>query len=196
MKFILASGSKSRRAVFDMLGINYEVIVSNADEKSNERDFGKYVMELSRIKAEAVKSNLGDKKGILVSADSIVCIDDKKFEKPKDKKEAFNNIKLLSGRVNHALTGVTVWDLYKDNRITFYDVTDVYFKEVSDYEIQWYVDNDEHILERAGYSIANGKASIFIDKIVGDYYNIIGMPVGKFYDNLKKLGYNIGDFAN
>lgn len=69
----------------------------------------------------------------------------------------------------------------------------MHFKEVSDEDIKWYIDNEKYIFNRAGYSIA-GKTSIFIDKIVGDYYNILGMPISRVYTELNKLGYSISDF--
>ena len=92
------------------------------------------------------------------------------------------------------MTGVTIKDLYQNKEVTFFDKTDVHFKDVSDEDIEWYVNTDPHILERAGYSMADGKASIFVEKIVGDYYNIIGLPLGKLYDNLRALGYSMKDF--
>ena len=103
------------------------------------------------------------------------------------------NIKKMSGKVNYAITGVTIKDLYQNKEISFTDVTEVYFKNVSDKDIAWYVENEKYLLNRAGYSIA-GKTSIFVDKIVGDYYNILGMPISKLYSKLNELGYSISDF--
>ena len=120
-------------------------------------------------------------------------MDNKKFEKPRSKEEAFENIKKMSGKVNYAVTGVTIKDLYQNKEISFTDVTEVYFKNVSNKDIAWYVANEKYLLNRAGYSIA-GKTSIFVDKIVGDYYNILGMPISKLYSKLNDLGYTISDF--
>ena len=108
-------------------------------------------------------------------------------------KSALENIKKMSGKVNYAITGVTIKDLYQNKEISFTDVTEVYFKNVSDKDIAWYVENEKYLLNRAGYSIA-GKTSIFVDKIVGDYYNILGMPISKLYSKLNELGYSISDF--
>ena len=99
----------------------------------------------------------------------------------------------MSGKVNYAVTGVTIKDLYKNKEISFTDITEVYFKNISDEDISWYVENEKYLLNRAGYSIA-GKTSIFIDKIIGDYYNILGMPISKLYSKLNELGYTILDF--
>ena len=99
----------------------------------------------------------------------------------------------MSGKVNYAITGVTIKDLYQNKEISFTDITEVYFKNVFDKDIAWYVENEKYLLNRAGYSIA-GKTSIFVDKIVGDYYNVLGMPISKLYSKLNELGYSISDF--
>lgn len=192
MKLILASNSKTRKDIFDMIGWKYEVITSNVVESSNSIDPKQYVIDLSKDKANSVASQITDK-ALIVSADSIIYMDNKKFEKPRDKEEGFENIKKMSGKVNYAVTGVTIKDLYQNKEISFTDITKVYFKNVSDKDIAWYVENEKYLLSRAGYSIA-GKTSIFVDKIEGDYYNILGMPISKLYSKLNELGYSISDF--
>lgn len=192
MRLILASNSKTRKDIFDMVGWKYEVITSNIEENSNSTDPKQYVIDLSKDKANSVASQITDR-ALIISADSIIYMDNKKFEKPKSKEEGFENIKKMSGKVNYAITGVTIKDLYQNKEISFTDITEVYFKNVSDKDIAWYVENEKYLLNRAGYSIA-GKTSIFVDKIVGDYYNILGMPISKLYSILNELGYSIGDF--
>lgn len=192
MRLILASNSKTRKDIFDMVGWKYEVITSNIEETSNSIDPKQYVIDLSKDKANSVASQITDK-ALIISADSIIYMDNKKFEKPRSKEEAFENIKKMSGKVNYAVTGVTIKDLYQNKEISFTDVTEVYFKNVSNKDIAWYVANEKYLLNRAGYSIA-GKTSIFVDKIVGDYYNILGMPISKLYSKLNDLGYTISDF--
>ena len=86
-----------------------------------------------------------------------------------------------------------VKDLYQDKEICFSDTTKVYLKEMSDEEIGWYVKNERDLLNRGGYAI-QGKASIFLDKVIGDYNTLFGISPSKVYDALKKLGYNISDF--
>ena len=192
MRLILASNSKTRKDIFDMVGWKYEVITSNTEENSNSTDPKQYVIDLSKDKANSVASQITDK-ALIISADSIIYMDNKKFEKPKSKEEGFENIKKMSGKVNYAITGVTIKDLYQNKEISFTDITEVYFKNVFDKDIAWYVENEKYLLNRAGYSIA-GKTSIFVDKIVGDYYNILGMPISKLYSKLNELGYSISDF--
>ena len=192
MKLILASNSKTRKNIFDMVGWKYEIITSKVEERSDSTDPKQYVIDLSKDKANSVASQVKDK-ALIVAADSIIYMDNKKFEKPKSKEEAFENIKKMSGKVNYAVTGVTIKDLYKNKEISFSDTTDVYFKNVTTQDISWYVENEKYLLNRAGYSIA-GKTSIFIDKIIGDYYNILGMPISNLYTKLNELGYTISDF--
>ena len=148
-------------------------------------------MDLSRQKAEAIARDL--KEGVILSADSIIYIDDKKLEKPKTKEQAKIMLQNLSGRVNYAVTGVTIIDLYQNKKITLNEITEVYFDELTEEEIDWYIENEQYIFERCGYSIA-GKSAIYIPKINGDYYNILGMPISRVYKELNKLGYKLSDF--
>ena len=191
MKLILASNSRTRKEVLDKVGVTYSVIPSNIEEHSDKTDPKEYAMDLSRQKAEAIAKNIKD--GVILSADSIIYIDDRKLEKPKTKEQAKEMLKSLSGRVNYAVTGVTIIDLYKNKEITINEVTEVYFDELSDEEIDWYIENEQYIFERCGYSIA-GKSAIYISKINGDYYNILGMPISRVYKELNKLGYKLSDF--
>lgn len=191
MKLILASNSRTRKEVLDKVGLKSTVIPSDIVENSDKTDPKDYVMDLSRQKALAVSKNL--KEGVILSADSIIYIDNKKIEKPKTKEQAREMLKSLSGKVNYAVTGVTIIDLYQNQTITLNEVTEVYFDELSDEEIEWYIENEQYIFERCGYSIA-GKSAIYIPKINGDYYNILGMPISRVYKELNKLGYKLSDF--
>lgn len=191
MKLILASNSRTRKEVLDKVGLIYSVAPSNIEEISTETNPDNYVMDLSKQKAEAVAKE--QKEGVILSADSIIYIDDKKLEKPKTKEQAKEMLHKLSGRINYAVTGVTIIDLYQNKKITFNEVTEVYFDTLTEDEIDWYIENEQYIFERCGYSIA-GKSAIYIPKINGDYYNILGMPISRVYKELNKLGYKLTDF--
>lgn len=192
MKLILASGSKQRQDIFKMIGLKYEIMTSDEEEISDAKEPGEYVKDLSKIKANSVAKKLNEK-AVIISADSIIYMDGKIYEKPKTKQEAFNNIKEMSGKATYAYTGVTIKDLYQDKELTFFDVCTVYFKNVDDEDIQWYVDNEEGILQRCGYAML-GKAAIFLDKVDGDYNTMIGISPSRVYEGLKELGYKISDF--
>ena len=192
MRLILASSSSIRRILFDMIGWKYEVIPSNVEEISSSTSPDQYVIDLSKDKANSVSSKIKNE-ALIIAADTIIYMNNKKFEKPKSKEEAFEFIKEMSGQVTYGVTGVTIKDLYKNKEISFTDTTEVHLKNVADNDILWYVENEKDLLNRCGYCIA-GKASLFIDKVVGDFYNVLGMPIGKLYSKLNELGYSISDF--
>ena len=191
MKLILASNSKTRKEILNKVGLKYETVPSNIQEYSEKQNPKEYVIDLSQQKAKAVEKN--QKEGVILSADSIIYINNKKLEKPKTKEEAKSMLQNLSGKVNYAVTGVTIIDLYQNKQITFSETTEVYFDKLTEEEIEWYINNEEYIFERCGYFIS-GKSALYIPKINGDYYNILGMPINKVYKELNKLGYKISDF--
>ena len=191
MNLILASGSKQRQDIFDMIGLNYKVIKSTVEEESHSTYPEEYVIELSKNKADSVAEQISEE-AVIVAADTIIYMDNKIYEKPKSK-EAFNNIKEMSGKITYAITGVTIKDLYQDKEVCFSDVTEVHIREVSDDDIRWYVENEENLLDISGYAML-GKGAIFLDKVIGDYNTLFGISPSKVYDTLKKLGYNISDF--
>lgn len=192
MKLILASGSKQRKDIFDMIGLKYEIITSDKEEKSSANNPGNYVIELSKTKANSVSEKINEE-AVIVAADTIIYMDSKIYEKPKNKDEAFNNIKEMSGKITYAYTGITIKDLYQHKELSFFDKCKVYIKEVSDEEIKWYVENEKNILNISGYAML-GKASIFLDRVEGDYNTLFGISPSKLCDALKELGYNIYDF--
>lgn len=192
MKLILASSSKQRQDIFNMIGLKYEVITSDVEENSKEKEPDKYVEELSLNKAKSVCNQI-DGKAIIIAADTIIYFNNKKYEKPKTKEEAFNNMKELSGNKNSAYTGITIIDLYKNKTVTFSSKVDVYFKDISEEEINWYVNNEKKIFKCCGY-VPEGKASLFIDKIEGDYNTLLGISPSIVFEKLKELGYSISDF--
>lgn len=192
MEIILASGSKQRKDIFDMIGLKYEVIKSLVDEECYEEKPSKYVEELSLNKAVSVSDQI-NKKAIIIAADTIIYYNGKKYEKPKSKEEAFNNIKEFSGKTVTAYTGITIMDLYKNKTTTFSNSTEVTLKEISNEEIKWYVDNEEKIFNCCGF-VPLGKGAIFIEKINGDYNNLFGISPSVLFSKLKELGYKITDF--
>jgi len=192
MKLILASGSKQRKDIFDMIGLKYEIVKSLEEEKSSATEPELYVKELSKIKANSVATQISEK-SIIIAADSIVYMNNKIYEKPKTKEEAFNNMKEMSGKVTYAVTGVTIKDLYQNKEISFSDTVEVSFKKISEEDIRWYIENDKNIMDRCGYSVV-GKAAIFLDKVNGDYNTLYGISPSRVYEKLQELGYKISDF--
>lgn len=192
MKLILASGSKDRQALFNLTGWKYTVVKSIKEEESNSTNPREYVMDLSRDKAESVSKQISEK-AVIIAADTIMYMGDKFFEKPSSLDEAYENMKLMSGNKVSALTGVTIKDMYQNKVITFVDTAEIYLNKITNDEIKWYIKNESNILNCSGFSI-DGKASLFINKIVGDYNTIVGISISKVYLKLKELGYSLSDF--
>ena len=192
MRLILASGSETRRGIMDSLKIKYDVIKSGVDETCDISDPSLYVEELSRRKALDVSSKVGVGDYIILAADTIIYKDGKKYEKPKSVEEAFSNLKELSGGTNIAVTGVTFVNRKNNNIETFSDKTNVTFKDITDEDLKFYIDHHPDILYNAGYTL-EGIMSLFLAKLDGDYYNVLGLPLGKIYTMLNKMGYSLKD---
>lgn len=191
IKIILASNSKWRKEIIQMAGFKCEQIPSSGDSIISFSNPDEYVEKLSFAKAKDVAKDVSE--GIIIGADTIGYMDGKVFEKPKTREEAFSNFKMLSGKVNYAVTGTTIVDLYKNKIITFSEKVKVYFNELSDEEINWYIDHENNIYNCAGYSLETC-ASLFVKRTEGDYKAIIGLPMCRIFEELKKLGYSINDF--
>ena len=192
MRIVLASSSITRREIMDKLKIKYDIVTSDVEEKSSKEDQREYVKELSRNKAESVSKKVSNKNSIIVAADSIIYKDGKKYEKPRSIDEVKKNLKELSGTKNQGITGVTIIDKSNGKTKTFACVTDVYFREISDDDIEWYVSHEENLLKKAGYSL-EGIMSLFLERLDGDYYNVLGLPLGELYKGINELGYSLKD---
>ncbi len=190
-KLILASGSKWRKTLMEMSGLKCEAIPSGCDENIEYTTPEEYVIELSNEKASDVANKLTE--GIVIAADTIGYMGNEKFEKPKDKDEAFRTMKKLAGTVNHFVTGVTIIDLYQNKKVSFTDLVKVKIQELTDEEINWYVVNQRNILDCAGF-VADECAALFVENLEGDYKSMVGLPLHRIYVELKKLGYSINDF--
>ena len=193
MRIILASASKQRQDIFNMIGLKYDVITSDVPEESNQTEPDKYVEELSLNKAKSVKKQIKDK-AIIISAYTIIYSNNKIYEKPKRKEEAYSNLKELSNNKCTAYTGITLIDLYKEKVICSSSKVNVYFNEIKDEEAKWYVNNEEKIFKCCGF-VPLGKAALFINKIEGDYNTLLGISPSIVYNKLKELGYSVNDLA-
>lgn len=191
MRIILASTSKQRQDIFNMIGLKYDVITSDVPEESNQTEPDKYVEELSLNKAKSVEKQIKDK-AIIISADTIIYNNNKIYEKPKSKEEAYSNLKELSNNKCTAYTGITLIDLYKEKVICSSSKVNVYFNEIKDEEAEWYVNNEEKIFKCCGF-VPLGKAALFINRIEGDYNTLLGISPSIVYNKLKELGYSFND---
>ncbi len=153
MRIILTSGSKQRKDIINYIGIKYEIIKSNIQEKSIYKTSSKYVMDLSKQKGLSVKEKVSND-CIIISSDTIIYMNGKIYEKPKSLEDAKNNIKEMIGKTTYAYTGVTIIDTSKNKIITYYDKASLKLRSnITDKEIDWYVNHEENILERCVYTI-------------------------------------------
>ena len=188
MQLILASASPRRRELLEKFGVPFLVRAADIDETM---DPGKApfdeVGRVSRLKALATEKEFDD---ILIAADTIVVCEGKVLGKPRDEEDAAAMLRLLSGRDHQVMTGCTV--LRGDRCETFTEVTDIHFRELSDKEIARYVASKEPMDKAGSYGIQGG-AALFCERMVGDYYNVMGLPVCRLGQVLKELAPEIFD---
>lgn len=183
---VLASQSPRRKELMKFIPIAFEVIVKSVEEKmDNCKTPEENVMGLAEQKATAVALEHVDR--WVVGCDTIVVCDEIILGKPKSEQEAFEMLRTLGGRSHRVLTGVCIMNKALDVEDCFVEETTVYFKEMSDEEIKYYVSTLEPMDKAGAYGI-QGYASIFVEKIQGDYYNVMGLPVHRVYNQFKKLG--------
>ena len=180
MNIILASASPRRQELLKLFGIPFIVRVADIDE-TMDPGCAAYdeVARLSREKALAVTREPED---IVIAADTIVVCQGKVMGKPRCAEEAFAMLSLLSGRDHQVMTGCTI--LKGERAETFTEVTDLHFRELTDKEIHRYVDSGEPMDKAGAYGIQGG-AALFCEKMDGDYYNVMGLPVCRLGQVLK-----------
>ena len=172
MQLILASQSPRRKALMELFHIPFTVRVADIDEAMDEaKSPVEEVARVSRLKAEATPRSEDD---VVVAADTIVVCGGKVLGKPVDEADAFRMLKLLSGKDHQVMTGLTV--LQGDKAVVCTEVTDIHFRELTDKEILAYIRTGEPMDKAGSYGIQGG-AALFAEKMVGDYYNVMGLPV-------------------
>ena len=182
MTLILASASPRRQELLKLFGVPFTVRVADIDETMDlSRPASEEVARVSRLKALAVERNADD---VVIAADTIVVCEGRVLGKPKDEADASATLKLLSGRDPQVMTGCTV--LCGDKIQSFTEVTDLHFRELSDREIARYVASGEPMDKAGSYGIQGG-AALFCTHMVGDYYNVMGLPVCALGQTLKRL---------
>lgn len=184
-KIILASNSPRRRELLAGLGYPYEVrVLDNIDESYPETLCGSDVAAyISRVKAEAYRVSMADDE-LVITADTIVCLNDQVLGKPADEDEAIAMLRSLSGRTHQVYTGVTI--VASEGDTTFVSRSDVTFARLTDEEIAHYV-TQYHPMDKAGaYGIQEWIGFVGVERIEGSYFNVMGLPVQRLYSELKK----------
>ncbi len=185
MQLILASGSARRRELMEMAGYEFTVRVSDADESSAISDPALMVRELALKKARSVQEEL-DEPCCVVGADTVVVIDGRIIGKPRDEEDAVAILKTLSGREHTVYTGLCVL-CGADEPFTHCDETRVAFLELSDEEIRAYIKTGEP-MDKAGAYGVQGVGCVFVKRVEGCYFTVIGMPMPTLYQVLKEKG--------
>ncbi len=189
-KLILASKSPRRQYLLKELGFNFEVHTKEVDESFPENLIAQEIpLYLCRKKAEAFDKELSDNT-IVITADTIVWIDNQVLNKPKNYEDAVRMLKMLSGKKHEVYTGVCLKSKHKTK--TFYALTHVYFKKVSQEEIEYYVNNFNPYDKAGAYGAQDWIGYIAIEKIEGSYFNVMGLPVKELYEELLNFCYYLG----
>lgn len=188
-KIILASGSPRRRELLGNLGIDFEVLVSEADESVVDKEkvpAPMLVQELALLKATAVAAELKEKKDrLIIAADTIVVLDGEVMGKPKDEEDAKRMLSLLSGREHSVFTGICVMNPMTMFSVCNKEETKVKFKELSEDTIKAYIETGEPMDKAGAYGI-QGIGALLTDGVCGDFFNVIGLPLSKLCEILKK----------
>jgi septum formation protein len=187
----LASSSPRRAALIRLLGAKHVVIrPANVEEIFDLAESPKaIVQDLAYQKAAAAHALLrsDDEPGVMLGADTIVVLADKILGKPANKKEAAEMLRSLSGHTHKVFTGVALLDTISGNSRIFAEETDVTFRHVTDNEIADYIATGSPMDKAGAYGIQEDHGAVFVKKIVGDYYNVVGLPLSSLYEHLKEF---------
>ena len=185
MRIVLASKSPRRKELLKILFNEFEIIPDNTPEnKDDSLEPETYVLRLSEDKCINVTEELKDS-SLVIAADTVVVKDGKILGKPKDEADAVAALKMLSGSVHSVYTGVCVFDSEKKTMVSFFEKTDVHFYELSDEAIENYVRSGEPMDKAGSYGIQE-KGALFVEKIIGDYNNVVGLPIARLNIILKE----------
>lgn len=183
---ILASGSPRRKQLMEELGIKFRIEPRHVDESFPEGISPEEASEyLSKLKAEAFSTDELNNDDLLITADTIVTLEGEILGKPRDRQNAVMILEKLSGRIHQVITGVTMKT--KDRMHTFSVTTDVVFKKLSQAEIEYYIDTFQPFDKAGAYGIQEWIGHAAIEKIDGSYFNVMGLPTHRLYEELQKF---------
>lgn len=186
-RIILASASPRRKELMAMAGYEFEIKVSHKEEIYHSTSPDEIVKELSLLKAKDIAEQEEKKNVIIVGADTVVAHNGKILGKPVSEEDAFQMIKSFQGDKHQVYTGVAILKYDSEGKETVINQavkTDVYVNSMTDQEIWAYIEKD-NVLDKAGaYGIQSGFA-IYIEKIEGDYFNVVGLPISFIYEAMK-----------
>ncbi|MGL5983275.1 MAG: Maf family protein [Cetobacterium sp.] len=185
---ILASKSPRRKEILQQLGFQLNIKTKDIEEVSDKIEIIDQIKDISMKKVIAVAKE--NKNEYVVGADTVVQIEGRVLGKPKSKEDAKIMLETLSGKAHKVITAYTLINLEKNINITECVQSIVYFKTISNEEIKWYIESGEPMDKAGSYGI-QGLGAIFVDKIDGDFFAIMGFPINHFIKTLNNLGITI-----
>lgn len=191
-KIILASTSPRWHELAVAMGLDFEIVPSSYEEDMTlKMTPEKLVMTLAYGKAAAVAKKL--KTGIVIGVDTIVVYKNKRLGKPKTKANSYKMLKMLSGKVHEVYSGMAIIDCQTGKTVKDFEITKVYFSQLTEKEINSYIGTGQSLDKAGAYGI-QGLGSIFVKRIDGCYFNVMGLPIFNIYKNLQKFGVNIFEY--
>ena len=185
---ILASNSKRRQEILRDMGFNFKVLTSDIEEISDKEEISEMILDIAEKKLDKIaKENVSE---FVLAADTVVELEGRIFGKPKSREEAESFLKILSGKTHKVITAYVLKNISKNIIIKDVVISKVKFFDLDDETINWYLDTSEPFDKAGAYGI-QGKGTILVEKIEGNYFAIMGFPISNFLKNLRKNGYNI-----
>lgn len=186
IKITLASKSPRRRKLLKQLNLKFKSIAVDTPEKVRKNE--KPSLIVKRISLEKLsKAKTLIKDGVIITADTIVVLDNKVLGKPKNQQDAFRILKKLSGRTHTVYTGYSIFNWLNKKQITEFEKTEVTFRVLSDDEVLEYIEGGSPMDKAGAYGIQDDFGAVFIKKVNGCYYNVVGLPLAKLYHSLLRI---------
>ncbi len=192
LKIVLASTSPRRITLLKQIGLEFNIIEPVGDESSSHPDPRRRVMENALAKAKSVLDQVNDH--IILGADTLVLINGEVLGKPTDATEAIQMLSKLNGNVHKVFTGVAIIDRRKGKQIVDFEETLVHMRKLSNQEIRRYVASGEP-MDKAGAYAIQGRGAIFIDRVVGCFHNVMGLPLSLIDIMFQAIGFNLLDIS-
>lgn len=184
-RIVLASKSPRRHELLRGLGIEFEIRTRHTDESfSNQLKNEEIALFLAEVKAKAMVDSMQGNE-LIITADTIVCLRDDVLNKPQSAEDAHHMLRMLSGKMHRVYTGVCLMSPEKQE--LFYDETRVFFRDLSDEEIRYYVENYRPYDKAGSYGAQEWMGYVGVERIEGSYFNVMGLPVHKLYAELLRF---------
>lgn len=189
---ILASKSPRRKEILEKIGFKLKIKSEDIEEISDKVDILEKIKDIAYKKVYAIAKKYPGE--YVVGADTIVEVDGKIIGKPTDEKEAKIILEKLSNRSHNVITAYSFINIEKNIKVTDVQVTKVYFKKLSTEMIEWYIATGEPMDKAGAYGIQD-KGAIFVEKIEGDFFTVMGFPIERFVEKLSELGIKLKDIV-